>query len=58
MLVNPYNHREIAQSVYDVLTEEYLREKLIKAGIENVKKYSWLETAKRILQLFEKVSQS
>lgn len=58
MLVNPYNHREIAQAVYNVLTEDDLKEKLVKSGTENVKKYNWLETAKKTLQLFEKVSQS
>jgi glycosyltransferase involved in cell wall biosynthesis len=58
ILVNPYNQREIAQAVYNVLTEEDLKEKLVKAGIENVKKYSWLETARKTLQLFEKVFQS
>lgn len=58
LLVNPYNHREIAQAIYDVLTEEDLRKNLIKTGIENVKKYSWLETSKKTLQLFEKISQS
>ena len=54
LLVNPYNHREIAQALYDILTDENLKESLIKAGLENVKKYSWVETAKKTLQLLKK----
>lgn len=58
ILVNPYSHREIAQAIYDILTEEDLKENLVKAGIENVKKYTWLKTSEKTLQLFEKISQS
>jgi glycosyltransferase involved in cell wall biosynthesis len=56
VLVNPYNHRDIAQALYSVLTEGDLREKLVRDGLENVKKYSWRMTAQRTLELFRKIS--
>jgi len=57
-LVNPYNYKEIAQAIYDVLNNRDLREKLIEAGLENVKKFSWSKAAKQTLELFEKTYQS
>jgi glycosyltransferase involved in cell wall biosynthesis len=56
LLVNPYNYKEIAQAVVDVLTSEDLREKLIKAGLENAKRFDWSMTARKTLELFKKVS--
>lgn len=58
LLVNPYNYKEIAQAVYDVLNNKDLREKLIADGLENVKNYSWQKAAEKTLQLFKKVFQS
>jgi glycosyltransferase involved in cell wall biosynthesis len=58
MLVNPYNHREIAQALYEVLTNDELKVKLVKDGFENAKRFSWLETSKKTLKLFEKMFQS
>jgi len=54
--VDPYNCREIAQSIYDILNDEHLRRKLIKDGLENVKKFDWQKTAEKTLQLFNNLS--
>jgi glycosyltransferase involved in cell wall biosynthesis len=53
LLVNPYNRKEIVQSIYNILNNKYLRKKLIAAGLENVKKFNWSKTAKKTLKLFE-----
>jgi len=58
LLVDPYNYKEIAQAIYDVLNNRDLKEKIIAAGLENVKRFSWLKTAKQTLELFEKIYQS
>ena len=58
LLVDPYNHEEIAQAIYDVLNNRDLREKLIAAGLENVKNFRWLKAAEQTLELFEKTYQS
>lgn len=56
ILVNPYDYKEIAQAMYDALTKEDLRQKLIEAGLENVRRFDWLKTANQTLELFKKVS--
>ncbi len=56
LLVNPKKHRALAHALYDVLTDEDLKKKLIKAGLENAKKFSWKLTAEKTLQLFKKLS--
>ncbi len=58
LLVDPYNCKEIAQAIYDILNDRDLRERLIAAGLENVKKFSWSRTARQTLELFEKTYQS
>ncbi len=58
LLVNPYNCEEIAQSIYNILNNKDLRKKLITTGLENVKKFNWLKTAEKTLELFEKTYQS
>jgi len=58
LLVNPYNYKEIAEGIYNVLNNRDLRERLIAAGLENVKKFSWSKAAKQTLELFEKTYQS
>ena len=56
LLVDPYNYKEIAQAVVDVLTSEDLRGKLIRAGLENAKRFDWSVTARETLELFKKIS--
>jgi glycosyltransferase involved in cell wall biosynthesis len=58
LLVNPYDYKEIAQAIYDVLINKDLNEELIADGLENAKKFNWEETAKQTLELFEKTYQS
>ncbi len=58
LLVNPYSYKEIAQAIDNILNDKDLRKRLIAAGIENVKEFSWLKAAEQTLQLFRKISQS
>lgn len=47
--VNPYSIEDIAGGIEKVLSDENLREDLIKKGFENVKRFSWEESAKKFL---------
>ncbi len=58
LLVNPYNRKEISQSIYDILNNKNLRKNLIAAGLENIKKFNWHKTAEQTLKLFKKIYQS
>ncbi|MDP2934384.1 MAG: glycosyltransferase family 1 protein, partial [bacterium] len=50
LLVNPYNPEEIAEAIYRVLSDENLRNDLIKKGRENVKRFSWSKCAQETLK--------
>jgi glycosyltransferase involved in cell wall biosynthesis len=48
---NPKNIDEIAQAIYKGLTDKNLREKLIKKGLEQARKFSWEKTAQETLKI-------
>ena len=51
LLVNPNNPNEIAEAVYKVLIDENLRNDLIKKGLENINRFSWLKCAEETLKV-------
>jgi len=51
LLVNPYNPEEISEAIYKVLSNEQLRNALIKKGQENVKRFSWPKCAEETLKV-------
>jgi len=51
LLVNPENPSEIAEGIYKVLKDDQLRNELIKKGLENIKKFSWLKCAEKTLRV-------
>lgn len=50
--VNPYDVNDIAKGIEKVLTDENLRQDLIRKGFENVKRFSWEKSASKILEVF------
>jgi len=54
LLVDPYNIDEIAEAMYRVLTDENLREDLIKKGFERASQFSWEKTARETLGVYER----
>ena len=55
MLVNPENLFEMMRSLQRVLCDQPLREKLRQAGYEQVKKFSWDDSASEILAGYREV---
>lgn len=53
VFVNPKNSEEIAEALERVLSDEALRQNLIKAGLENVKRFSWEKCARETLKALE-----
>jgi len=51
--VNPYSIESIAEGIYKVLTDEELRQSLIRKGLERVKMFSWEKTARETLKVFQ-----
>jgi len=55
IMVNPYDVDELAKAMYEVLTNDGLREELSKKGLERAKLFSWKKTAKEHLKVYEEV---
>lgn len=53
-LVDPKNPEEIAQTVFKILNNKKVRAKLVKPGLENVKRFSWDNCAKEIAEVLLK----
>jgi len=55
LLFDPYNINEMASVIGRAITDKDLRQKLAQRGFEQIRKYSWENTAKEILGVFEEV---
>jgi glycosyltransferase involved in cell wall biosynthesis len=55
LLVNPYDVREIKNAILQIINEPTLRERLIKRGLENIKKYHPEVIADMYANLYQKV---
>ena len=55
LYVDPNSIEDIASKIKEVLKDNKLREKMIKKGHEQVKKFSWEKAAKEVIQIFEEV---
>lgn len=51
--VNPHDSSDIAQKIDRVLSDENLRNEMVKKGLEQVKKFSWEKTAEETLKVLE-----
>ncbi|MDP2587000.1 MAG: glycosyltransferase family 1 protein [Candidatus Komeilibacteria bacterium] len=56
LLVDPYNIQELKQAISGVLTDDGLRQSLINKGYEQIKKFNWHDSAKKMLKIFESIS--
>jgi glycosyltransferase involved in cell wall biosynthesis len=55
LLVNPENVFEIARGIRQILTEDVLRETLVRRGYELVQKYSWERSAEQVREVYRSV---
>jgi glycosyltransferase involved in cell wall biosynthesis len=53
--VNPYDVDELANKMYEVLTNEDLRKEMSKKGLERAKLFSWKKCAEEHLKVYEEV---
>lgn len=51
--IDPYNVDNIAEGIYEVLSNNNLRECLVAKGYERVKEFCWEDAAKDVLRAFE-----
>lgn len=55
LLVDPYDHAAMAESVRRVMTEDGLRADLVARGRERARAFSWDETARRVMDALVEV---
>src|SRR5271154_428180 len=55
LMVNPENIFEIARGIRQILTEDDLRETLVRRGYELVRKYSWERSADKVREVYRSV---
>lgn len=53
ILIDPYNEDEITKALIKIITERGLREELIRKGLQNIKRFSWINTAKQTLEVLK-----
>ncbi|MFA7082072.1 MAG: glycosyltransferase family 1 protein [Bacteroidales bacterium] len=55
ILIDPYNIKEIQLSIEKVLVDEQFRDKQIRYGLERVNLFSWSNTAKELIKLYNSI---
>lgn len=55
---NPYDKRDMIEKIVQAWNNEDLRQKLIKNGLEQVKKYSWQNLAEETLKVYQNVNKN
>ncbi len=60
LYVDPYDIKDIARGIEELLGDKRyeIRDKLIKAGFENVKRFSWEKCAEETVEVYRKVMKS
>jgi glycosyltransferase involved in cell wall biosynthesis len=55
ILIDPFNHKDIAQAIDQLISNPAARHDLRQLGIERAKAFNWLDTARQTLQVYEQV---
>lgn len=56
ILVDPYSVEEIEKAIEKIIKSSFLRKNLSKKGIVQAKKFNWTKTAKKTLEIYERLS--
>lgn len=55
LFINPYNIKEVAESINSLLSDEKTKKKLTKKGLKRSKLFKWSDTAIKTLEIYEEV---
>ena len=53
VLVDPWKTSDMFEAIKKILLDTHFREKLILAGLENIKRFSWQNTARATISIFK-----
>ncbi len=56
MVVNPENVFDIARGIREVLLDEFLRRRCVRLGLEQLKRFSWRQTAEQVAETYRSVA--
>ncbi len=56
IMVNPYDTSSLVQAMKRILTDDKLRDNMVRKGLEQSEKFSWEKTAELTLQVYNKVA--
>ncbi len=54
LFADPWRVNDLASQIKKILTDNQLKNKLVAAGYENVKRFSWEKTAREVLDIFKR----
>jgi len=52
---DPYDIDDMAKAMEKIITDKELRQKMIPKGLEQVRRYSWDDTAQKTLEVYKEV---
>jgi len=55
LYIDPYNPDDIKEKILALMNDEDLQKELIRKGFENVKRFSWEKSAKKIIDILERL---
>jgi glycosyltransferase involved in cell wall biosynthesis len=58
LMVDPKKTDEISLGIKRIIDDKMLRERLVKRGLTQVKKFSWEKTARETIKVYERIGQS
>jgi alpha-1,3-rhamnosyl/mannosyltransferase len=53
ILIDPLDVDALAGAMYQVITDEALRDKLVEKGMEQIRRFSWQRCASQVLEVLE-----
>ena len=56
IMANPYDTDSLAQAMRRVLTDDKLRDDMVRKGLEQAKRFSWEKAARETLEVYSKVA--
>jgi len=57
IIINPYDINQITKAIEELINNKRLRDKLIKEGHKNIKRFSWKKTASETMEIYKMLSQ-
>ncbi|MCQ6963212.1 glycosyltransferase family 4 protein [Methanolobus chelungpuianus] len=56
IMVDPFDIDSMATQMYDILTNEALHESLVKKGLKRARMFTWKDTAKKTMEVYNELS--